>query len=192
MNAPDPVLTLLPGAFFALLFGIAAVHKLLSWRLFEQQVRDYRVLPRTLAAPAAALIPVAEALLAAGWLDERSRTFAALGSALLLATYAGAMGWNLRQGRDTIDCGCGGTDGTQVIRPALVARNLALAGMSLALSALSALSSLALSSTALPSAARPLGWLDWLTVDAGALALLGLYVALNQILANLPPQRVLD
>lgn len=184
MNAPDPVLTLLPGAFFALLFGIAAVHKLLSWRLFEQQVRDYRVLPRGLATPAAALIPVAEALLAAGWLDERSRAFAALGSALLLAAYAGAMGWNLRQGRDTIDCGCGGTDGTQVIRPALVARNLALAGMALALSALS--------SMAMPSAARPLGWVDWLTVDAGALALLGLYVALNQILANLPPQRVLD
>lgn len=177
----DPVLTMLPSAFFALLFGVAATHKLLAWRLFQQQVADYRVLPRGLDTPAAALLPVCEALLALGWLASATRPLAALASALLLAAYAGAMAWNLRQGRDTIDCGCGGADGSQVIRWALVWRNLLLAAPALAM---------AWTAAAEPS--RALGWIDWLSVDAGALALMGIYLAVNQILANLPPQRVLD
>lgn len=178
MNA-DPVLTLLPGAFFALLFGIAATHKLLAWRVFQQQVIDYKVLPRALGTPAAVAVPVLEILAAVGWLDAATRPAAALLSAALLAAYAGAMAWNLRQGRDTIDCGCGGGDGTQVIRWALVVRNvlLALAALPLMLS---------------PDLTREPGWIDWLSIDAGALVLMGMYIALNQVLANLPPQRVLD
>ncbi|MES2259355.1 MAG: MauE/DoxX family redox-associated membrane protein [Pseudomonadota bacterium] len=176
----DPVLTMLPSAFFALLFGIGASHKLLSWRLFQQQVADYRVLPRALNTPAAVVLPLCEALLSLAWLDGASRPFAAPLSALLLAAYAGAMAWNLRLGRDTIDCGCGGADGSQVIRWALVWRNAALAALALLLSA------------SANEAARELGWVDWLSVDAGALALMGMYFAVNQIFANLPPQRVLD
>jgi hypothetical protein len=179
----DPVLTMLPGAFFALLFGVAATHKFTSWRVFEQQVADYRVLPRGWTTPAAALIPVVEALLALGWLAEGLRPVVAMLSALVLAGYGAAMEWNLLQGRDTIDCGCGGVDGSQVIRPALVVRNLILAGLAAAL---------ALAAAYVPPAARLVGWVDWISVFAGALALLGMYTTANQILANLPPQRVLD
>lgn len=177
----DPVLMLLPGAFFALLFGVAATHKLLAWRLFQQQLIDYRVLPRALATPAAVAVPLLEALAALGWLDAISRPVAALLSAVLLSVYAGAMACNLLRGRDTIDCGCGGADGTQVIRWALVARNalLALAALPLALPVAWELS-------------REPGWIDWLSINAGALVLTGMYLALNQVLANLPPQRVLD
>lgn len=181
MNA-DPVVALLPGAFFALLFGIAATHKLLAWRVFQQQVTDYRVLPRALGTPAAAAIPALEALVAAGWLDGATRAAAALASAALLSAYAWGMAWNLRRGRDTIDCGCGGADGTQVIRWALVVRNVLLA--------LAALAALPLAAPG--GLARQPGWVDWLSIDAGALVLMGTYIALNQVLANLPPQRVLD
>ena len=179
----DPVLTMLPSAFFALLFGIAATHKLTSWHLFEQQVTDYRVLPRAWVAPAAFLIPGAEALLALGWLVEDLRPLVATLSVLVLVAYGGAMAWNLAHGRDTIDCGCGGTGDAQVIRPALVVRNLVLACLAAAL---------AISATMAPPAMRPIGWVDWVSVLAGALALLGMYLTANQILANLPPQRVLD
>jgi hypothetical protein len=179
----DPVLTMLLSAFFALLFGVAATHKLTSWRLFEQQVADYRVLPRSWTTPAAVLIPAVEALLALGWLVEGLRPYAAMFSALVLAGYGAAMEWNLSQGRDTIDCGCGGVDGSQVIRPALVVRNVLLAALAAAL---------ALATVLMPHAARQIGWVDWISVFAGALALLGMYTTVNQILANLPPQRVLD
>lgn len=179
----EPVLTLLPSAFFTLLLGIAATHKLTAWRVFEQQVADYRVLPKAWTGIAAVLLPAAEALLALGWLADGTRAPAAGLTALLLATYAGAMAWNLRQGRDFIDCGCGGVDGAQVIRPALVARNLLLAAVAAAM---------ALWTSHLPLATRVPGWIDWLSVFAGAAALLGIHVTVNQILANLPPQRVLD
>lgn len=181
--AIDPVMLMLPSAFFALLFGIAATHKLLSWSLFRQQLADYRVLPRAWTASVAVLLPVCEILLAAGWLDAASRPAVAGISALVLTAYAGAMGWNLKQGRDLIDCGCGGTDGSQVIRPALVARNLILAALAAAM---------ALSANAGAEPVRAIGWVDWLTIFGGALALTGMYTTVNQILANMPPQRVLD
>lgn len=179
----DPVLTMLPSAFFALLFGIAATHKLLAWRLFQQQVADYRVLPRFWNTPAAVAIPAVEVLLTLGWLTAATRPYAAGLSAVLLAAYAAAMEWNLAEGRDTIDCGCGGADGSQVIRPALVVRNLVLCAIA---------TGLALSTAFVPETGRVPGWIDWLTVFAGALVLQGMYVTTNQILANLPPQRVLD
>lgn len=186
MNA-DPVLVLLPGAFFALLFGIAATHKLLAWRVFQQQVIDYKVLPRVLETPAAIAVPALEVLAALGWLDGATRPAAALLSAALLGIYAGAMAWNLRRGRDTIDCGCGGADGAQVIRWALVVRN----GL-LALAALPLAAPVELAIGLASGLAREPGWIDWLSINAGALVLMGMYIALNQVLANLPPQRVLD
>ena len=179
----DPVLTMLPSAFFTLLFGIAAAHKFTAWRVFEQHVADYRVLPRAWVTPAATLIPLCEALLALGWLAESMRPLVAMLSAILLALYGAAMECNLAEGRDTIDCGCGSVDGAQVIRPALVVRNLLLAGLAAALAAAAML---------VPQPTRQVGWVDWISVFAGALALLGMYTTANQILANLPPQRVLD
>ncbi len=175
----DPVLTMMPSAFFTLLFGVAASHKLSAWRVFEQQVADYRVLPKAWTSIAAAALPLLEALLSLGWLAEILRTPVAVVSALLLAVYGAAMAWNLAQGRDTIDCGCGSPDAAQVIRPALVVRNLLLAALAVTLAAA-------------PLATRTTSWVDWITVFGGALALLGIYVTANQILANLPPQRVLD
>lgn len=177
----DPVLALLGAAFFALLFGKAIAHKLLAWKLFHQQVEDYRILPRSLVMPAAAGLPMLEALAAMGWMDARTRPAAALLSALLLALYAGAIGWNLRRGRDMIDCGCGAPDGTQVIRWALVGRNLALCAVALGIGGIGG-----------HTGQRPLAWVDWLSINAGALVLMGVYAAFNQMLANLPPQRVLD
>ena len=175
----DPVLTLLPSAFFALLLGIAAVHKALDWSLFRQQLADYRVLPRRLEGSAAVLVPVLEAVLALAWLNGPSRQLAALGTIVLLAAYALAMAHNLRLGRDTIDCGCGGGDGSQTIRWALVWRNSGVAALA---------APFLLGVVVGP---RPISWIDWVSVDGGALVMMGLYLIVNQILANFPPQRAL-
>jgi hypothetical protein len=71
-------------------------------------VANYQLLPPTLVAPVAAVLPVAEiagaVLLAAGILT--APTAIALG--LLLAAFASAIALALAQGR-SFDCGCSGT-----------------------------------------------------------------------------------
>lgn len=173
----DPVLTILPSAFFAMLWGIAAVHKALDWRLFHQQLGDYRVLPERFLPVMAALLPVLELVLAAGWLFEVARMPTALFSITLLLGYAAAIACNLRRGRDTIDCGCGGSG--QSIRWALVWRNVVLALLAAPFAG------------GIGANDRALGWVDWITVAGGSLVILGLYGIVNQILANMPPQRLM-
>jgi hypothetical protein len=174
----DPVLVLLASAFFCLLWGMAATHKALDRALFAQQLGDYRVLPPALLPLAVVLLPLLEAGTALGWLNATSRPLAALASAALFSLYGAAIGHNLRAGRDSIDCGCGGEAG-QSIRWALVARNAVLALVALPFA------------LGLHANGRAMGWIDWVSVDAGALALIGLYLIGNQIWANFPPQRAL-
>ena len=83
------------------------------------------------------------------------------------ARYAGVMTINLLRGRRFIDCGCGGA--TQPLSVGLVLRNVVLA-----IAAITAL---------VPAPARPLGWLDVVSMAAGVLVLGALYAATNQLLA---------
>lgn len=173
--AADPVTILAGTTFFALLWALAAWHKALDWQAYRDQLRDYRVLPAPTLSGFALLLPLAEGALALAWLFEAGRHWAGPVAALLLLAYAAAMAWNLGQGRDSIDCGCGGEG--QSIRWALVARNALLAGAALLFGRLDV------------AAARPLAWLDLGAACAAALALYGFYIAGNQLLANNPPQR---
>jgi hypothetical protein len=79
---------------------------------------------------------------------------------------------NLLRGRDHISCGCGGASGDQTLSWALVARNLAFAGL------------VAWAST--PASGRDLVWLDYLVAVAGGAMLAGLYAAASQLIANQP------
>jgi hypothetical protein len=111
----------------ALVFAIAAVHKLRNRKVLQGVVANYRILPRPLAAPAAQGLPWAELALALllgnGWLAPA----AALAGIGLLAVFAWAMAVNLRRGRGHIDCGCGQSVLRQTLGWPLVWRNLALA-----------------------------------------------------------------
>jgi hypothetical protein len=91
-----------------------------------------------------------------------------------------AVAINLLRGRTEIDCGCGslgGHVGDQTLSWGLVARNALLA--------------LAAVLTLREDAARALVWIDYLSVAGGTLGLLGLYVTVNQLMANTPRLRAL-
>ena len=82
------------------------------------------------------------------------------------------MAMNLYRGRRFIDCGCAGAAGHQPLSGWLVARNLLLAVLALA--------------AMLPVQARPLVWVDAITVAAAVGAAALLYAAGNRLIANGP------
>ena len=91
---------------------------------------------------------------------------------LLLLVYSGAIVLNLARGRRDIDCGCAGPARRQGLHEMLVVRNAAYVALAFA--------------ATLPSAVRALGWLDFFTVAAGALALTTLSLAVDELAAIAP------
>ena len=168
----DPVLVIASSTALAALLASAASHKLRDRRAFSAIVRAYQVLPSPLAPAATASLVLAELALALALLLPAWRASAALGVALLMALYAGAIGVNLWRGRRDIDCGCSGPGATQPLRPVLLLRNLVIA----------VLAGLA----ALPMAERALGGLDIFVVIAASAVALLIHVAVDGLLANQP------
>ncbi|MBK7023741.1 MAG: methylamine utilization protein MauE [Sulfuritalea sp.] len=176
----DPVATSALSAVLSVIFLTGAWQKLRDLALFQANIENYRLLPDGLAWPAALLLPLWE--LAAGVLVlfDATRTVGAVLAIGLLAVVTTAVAINLLRGRTEIDCGCGslgGHVGDQTLSWGLVARNALLA--------------LAAVLTLREDAARALVWIDYLSVAGGTLGLLGLYVTVNQLMANTPRLRAL-
>ena len=167
----DPAIDLTVRLALALLFVVAAVHKLRDVRAFQGTFADYRLLPDALN-PAAAVVPLAELLVAALLVVPSMASAGKAGAAGLLLVYAAAVGVNLLRGRRHIDCGCAGPHARRPIGGALVARNALLAA-----AALAALT---------PVGTRPLVWIDALTVSGAVLALAALYLAADRLMALAP------
>ena len=168
----DPAIDTTLRAALALLFLVAAGHKLRDPGRFRTTLAEYRLLPEALASIAAALV-VAVELTVAGALVAPTLRRPGLGSAAaLLLVYAAAVAINLARGRRDLDCGCAGPAVRRPISGWLVARNVLLAG--------AALAGLA------PVRARPLGWVDGVTVAGGAAVLAALYAALDRMIAHAP------
>jgi hypothetical protein len=110
-----------------LVFLLAAVQKMQHWRLLSGVIGNYRLLPAWAVAPATALLPPLEMLLAILLLSAQPRPWPALAAIALLLLFAAAMAVNVRRGRTHIDCGCGQADLSQTLSGTLVARNLVLA-----------------------------------------------------------------
>ena len=167
--ALDPVIHYALTGFFAAILGLAARHKLRDLKAFEQALRAYDLLPRSLVPLAARLLPLIEAGLAIGLVVRAtSGGFLAadlfvVATVLLMLAYGAAMGLTLAQGRRDIRCACGGLSGEQTISRTLVGRNLVLALLAGCL--LSA------------PAARSLLWLDGATVGFATLFLLLTYMS---------------
>jgi len=168
----DPTLQLVARAGLSLLLGWSGAHKLRDVGAFRAALEGYELLPPRWAVPAGAGLIAAEVGIASGLLLPRVAGVAALAAAGLLTLYAAAIAINLVRGRRDIDCGCAGPAGRQPISAGLVARNAALAAVALV--------------GAVPTAARPLTWLDGVTVLAGVAALGLLYAAADGLLANAP------
>ena len=124
--------TLAAAAGFALLLGVGSWGKLRRMEGFEAVLADYRIVPRWLLRWAAGTIASCEGALAGLWLSApwlvEMAVIAGVGTALLMAVYAGVIALNLLRGRSWIDCGCGGGEQLSWI---LVVRNLALTGFAL-------------------------------------------------------------
>ncbi len=163
----DPTLHLTLRIALALLLATAAVHKLRDRTAFQATLAAYRLVP-------AALAPVVigvELGVAAALCVPPFGAVGVLAAAVLLLVYATAIGVNLVRGRD-IDCGCAGPAARRPIGAGLVARNVLLAAAALAGMA--------------PLHARPLVWMDGVTVVAAVLALSALYGAADHLLALAP------
>jgi hypothetical protein len=165
----DPVLHLTLRVPLALLFAAAAVHKLREPAAFRAALTAYRLVPAW-CAPAIVAVEavVAVALCVPGAIGP-------IGATTLLLVYAFAIAVNLVRGRRDIDCGCAGPAASRPIGWGLVARNALLAVV--ALGGLVAVD------------ARPLHWIDALTVVAATLAASALYAAADHLLALAPRAR---
>lgn len=106
-------------------FLTASVPKLIARRDFKLAVGNYRLLPRSLVGPVAALLPALELACAAALLAGAALPVVAVCVALLLTAFSAAAAVNLIRGRK-IDCGCAGLGAPRRIGWLLVARNVIL------------------------------------------------------------------
>ncbi|UCE85051.1 MAG: DoxX family membrane protein [Deltaproteobacteria bacterium] len=145
-------------------------HKLRHGAHFHAALEQYRVLPSRSTRAAAAALTAAELCVGIALFAGVAPRLAALAAAALLGSYSAAIAVNLARGRRDIDCGCAGPGARRPLSEGLLARNAVLIfGAALC---------------ALPSGARPLVWVDALTVTAGVAALALLYAACDAALAN--------
>ena len=122
------VTDLLAGAisyFMAALFAHAGASKWRSPEAYQETVAAVLGLAR--AAGGVRLIASVEIAVAALVLLPVSRGVGLLASGVILIAYAGAMGWQLRQGNVNLRCGCSGPASDTRISPELVWRNVSLA-----------------------------------------------------------------
>ncbi|HLF31772.1 MAG TPA: MauE/DoxX family redox-associated membrane protein [Xanthomonadales bacterium] len=168
----DPVITVSTSICMSVLFGVAAVHKLQSLAIFRSAMDEYQLIPRSLSGIAAVFVVTAELLAALLVLIPVARAAGLMVMAGLLFVYTAGISINLLRGRRDIDCGCSSFSSRHELSGWLVLRNLLLLGLVL----------LAWG----PASDRPLNWLDLLLIAFGVLITGGLYLSMNQLLAQAP------
>jgi len=170
VSAPvvDPAVHAWLCASLGLLLAFAAAHKLRAPRAFAAQLAEYRLVPDAASLPLGLVLGASELALALALCAPVLSRPAALGAALLLALYAGAIAIDLARGLDDFDCGCGLAP--RPLGPGLVARNgLLVAGALVA---------------ALPVSPRALGAVDALSIAAGTLCFALLFAAADTLAAR--------
>lgn len=124
---------LLVGRFFVgIAFAASVAPKLIHPYRFQRTVRSYGLMAKRLTWPVSVAVLAAEGLVAAMLLGGWRPRATAMGCIFLLSLYSGAIVATLARGR-VIDCGCGTFSFERSIRPSLLLRNGALAGLVLAL-----------------------------------------------------------
>lgn len=171
----DPLLSLIAALCLALLFAVAAVHKVWAGAKFSAILRNYGV-PEAFCASAGVAIAAVEFAIAAALLWPASRGAAAIAASTLLLGYAAMLASALYARRSIDDCGCS-FGRPQPVQAPLVWRNLILAVVAALL--------------ALPVGSRPLGPLDAFVCLAAVAAISALYLLANTLLANQPRTREL-
>jgi uncharacterized membrane protein YphA (DoxX/SURF4 family) len=111
-------------------FGVAAAAKLAD-RSGTRTTLDELGVPAPLTGPGAAALPAAELAVAALLAPATTARWGALGALALLLVFGGAIAVSLARGRRP-DCNCFGRLHSRPLGPAMLVRNLALAGLAVA------------------------------------------------------------
>jgi hypothetical protein len=171
----DPAIELVLRGGLALLLLTTALHKARDFAVFRSALIGYALVPERFVAVIAFLLASTEAAIGLALLAPASlglRDAALVATASLLALYAAAIAVNLARGRRDIDCGCAGPNAKQPLSEWLLARNaLLVAGALVCLGGASA---------------RPLVWIDALTVAGGVASLVATWLAAHRLLATAP------
>ena len=117
----------------ALVLLIAGILKLGKPNEFVEAVRNYELLPKSIAAFAGRLLPVIELLAGIGLLSGILVLWSALTAVGLFVLFGLAVAINLLRGRRDISCGCFGRRQDERLSWGLVARNALLAGLAAAI-----------------------------------------------------------
>ncbi|UJJ31477.1 MauE/DoxX family redox-associated membrane protein [Halopseudomonas maritima] len=171
----DPLMHLTIMLGMALLFALAALHKLANQARFALALEGYArafglPLPAGLQGAFSRLLPVLELLAAMGLLCSLQQPLAALPALLLLIIYALVLALTLRSGTALPDCGCQLGERPQPPSAALVLRNLLLVGMTAVL--------------LWPVVPRALGWFDLASLLGAGLSGVLLYALAHQLISN--------
>lgn len=164
----DPIVSLVLSLSLALLFFMAAQHKLADRLHFQAQLGAYQLLPETILPLVARFLPWLEMSLVFMILIPMTRAFAAGITALLLSVYALAMGINLLRGRADIDCGCGSRP--QVLSVWLLLRNSVLVAGALLL--------------IMPASEHSLAWSEIPFIFLLTAVLAMIYLIVDQLVSN--------
>jgi Methylamine utilisation protein MauE len=170
----DPAIGFLIIIGIALLFLMAAIHKLRNLALFTEVFAAYRVLPERWARRCAWLIPAIELAIAITLPVSLCRRWAVVAAMGLLIAYASGVAVNLARGKRDLDCGCGAAGSRRSIAAWMVWRNLFLV--------------LILAIAAVPWSSRPFSGSDALTVLGGVAVLAALYAAIDRLLGEVAPK----
>lgn len=111
----------------SVVMGVAALAKFSDLEGFHRNLLGYIGIPKGATAALARIVPVAEAVVAAGVWFPGLRAAAAVLGLVLLTVFTVLLSLHLARGVD-IDCGCFGSKGKQRVTPLAVVRNLLLMG----------------------------------------------------------------
>lgn len=166
----DPVLGSVARTVLAVVFLVGGWQKFRDPQVFAAALENYRLLPPRLVPAVATVLPLLEISCGVMLLFPPCTPLSSVLSMLLVGAVTAAVAINLLIGRADIDCGCGGIS-SQPLSWALVARNGAM---------------MVMLGLARAADERDLLAMDYVTTVAATLALLGLYVCVNQLMTNAP------
>ena len=172
LPAIDPVLSHTLAAALGLVLLSGAWAKLRDPIVFRETLANYELLPRPILGPLAWALTLAEVSAGLLLLPQATRVAGALlGLALMVVVTSGVM-LALARGRGGIDCGCGGGEQSLPLGPGLVMRNLVLMVL--------------LGLAVAPMAVRAVVWIDYPSIAAATLFLLGTWTLANTMLVQQP------
>lgn len=159
---------------FALLFGSAALHKVINWSAFKVTLGKYFMgsvsVSTSLVNMIAVVVITAEAFIVGMCIWPLHGAMTAGIIIVLLLTYGSGMLINLVRGNILLDCGCTWGGARRPVSYALVVRNIGLALLAFPL--------------ALPVVSRELGAMDILSICATVLTAGFLYLTSDLLLTQ--------